>query len=194
MRPSMCLTVLFALASPLLVGAQTGDSKRPEPKPVTVEKYDFPKVTKIGEQFSLTVTLKNRHSRTALVNARLIMSGQCEVVASANEQLVLMEADTERKVTWQVKRVGDGKASFITEVYLLTDKRNAGTPTPNPEKAALEKTWQGTFTEPGHVYEAKLTLRVGAAEGRILWTLKKAERPDYKDKIGFVGTEFVWGC
>ena len=33
----------------------------------------------------------------------------------------------------------------------------------------------------------------GAAEGKILWTLKKSNRPDYQDKLGKAGTEFVRG-
>ena len=188
--------VLFLLASAPFAGAQTSDSKRTPKKPVTVEKYERPDATKVGEEFTFSAMLKNNQGKLALVSARLHLTGNVELLTPDSEQTAFLEADAARRVSWRLKRTGDGKITFYVGTTLLADKRVGGAPVPEATRAMLEKAWQGTFTQPGAIFEAKMTLRLaadGVAEGRILWTVTKSDRADYKDKIGRSGTEFVWG-
>ncbi len=64
------------------------------------------------------------------------------------------------------------------------------------DRAALAGPWKGLWLSDTHEYEASLKMTVaasGQAEGAITWTLRKSNRPDYQNKLGLTGTEYVRG-
>jgi hypothetical protein len=188
------VAVFCLLASVSLTWAQ--GEKKSDPRPVLVEKYDLPKTTGVGDEFTLTARLKNNHGRVALVSVRLHLSGNVQVLPPHVEQHVFVEPGSPRVVSWKVKRVAPGAMKGFVGSYLVADKRGTGQAIPEADKAALEKEWAGHFTQPGAAFDAKLRLRVlpdGAVEGSFHWTQTKADREDRKRNVGRSGTEFVWG-
>lgn len=185
----------ITIVVPLML-AQTVAGQGATKKGITLERLDFPNESKLGEEFTVKASFKNREGRLAFINARLIIEGEAKLVVPVDEQLAFIEVDADGNLTWRVQRTGGGKISFRIETYLLTDLRGVASPVNDADKVLLEKNWRGLFTEPGNVYEARLKMRVnadGAVEGKILWTLKESKREDYQNKLCATGFEFVRG-
>jgi hypothetical protein len=64
------------------------------------------------------------------------------------------------------------------------------------DRLALAGPWIGSWSSDTHEYHAVMTLSAdgsGGIEGKIDWTLRRSNRPDYQSKIGKKGVEFVRG-
>ena len=171
------------------------EAKKPDPFPARVEKFDFPKTTEVGEEFSLAARLTTNHDRVALVSVRMQLSENIQVSAPM-EQHIFLEPNSSQSVSWKAKRVGAGEMKGFLGSYLVAEKRGSGQPIPEADKTALEREWAGEYTSTGTAFDAKLRLRVlpdGAVEGRIHWTYTRTDREESKRHIGRTGIEFVWG-
>jgi hypothetical protein len=64
------------------------------------------------------------------------------------------------------------------------------------DREALAGPWVGRWDSDTHEYGATMSLTIGAdgsVEGKIDWTLRSSNRPDYKSKVGLKGIEYVRG-
>ena len=64
------------------------------------------------------------------------------------------------------------------------------------DREALAGAWVGRWDSETHEYGATMSLTIGAdgsVEGKIDWTLRSSNRPDYKSKVGLKGVEYVRG-
>jgi hypothetical protein len=193
--PQMAKT-LEACATSIKLLTPSVTRQTPVIKPVTVEAWDIPRQTKVDEEFTVKVTIKTTLPRLTLLSVRLYCSDNCQLLAPGSEQTLFIEPGTSTGVFWRLRQTGAGQSRFSLESYVVADKLGSGSPIPSADKAALEKEWNGTFSDPDSTYLAKAHLRVfeeGGVEGKIRWTLKHATREDYQGKFGNSGTEFVWG-
>lgn len=194
-RPALALLALFLLGIP--AGAQ--DPARQ----LEVTKVDFrPRTTKLGDEITVTASLRNLTPRLLLVNARVILPEQVAVVVPEVEQILFLEGGTSKGVSWRAKVVKEGVWSIRVSGEVVSEGRpvNGAAPeVPAAVQDALARLWTGTWQSPsGFIYDADVRLQLnpnGSVEGRLNWLLKKAppERKDYAGKTGARGTEFIWG-
>lgn len=186
--------VLACLASP--------SPAQDPPRPVQVTELTCsPREVQPGIEVTFSATLKNTTARLLLVNARLSVLGQVEILLPEAEQILFLEPGGSRAVRWRAKVVQPGFRYYVAPHVVSEGRPMHGAPPAIPEaaRAALAKSWAGAWTSPegfvyGAVFRAQL-LPSGAVEGRIDWTLVKAPeaRKDYEGKAGTKGVEYVWG-
>ncbi len=172
------------------------------PKPIEVSGLaSTPRDAQAGTEVTLSATLKNTTPRLLLANVRLAVLGQVEILVPEAEQILFLEAGVAREIRWKARVVQPG-FRFYLEPHVISEGRPMhGAPPAIPEaaRAALAKSWAGTWTSaPGFVYGAQFRAQLlpnGAVEGRLDWTLIQAPatRPEYEGKIGGKGVEYVWG-
>jgi type II secretion system protein G len=191
----------FSLLAILLFGipAQAQDPA----KQIEVARVDIrPRGAKVGEEITVTATLRNLTTRLLLVNTRVVVPEQLAVLVPEVEQIVFLEGGGSRGVSWRAKVVKEGTWTVRAGAEVVSEGRPVAGPAPEvvaPVKEALARAWTGTWQSPsGFVYDAELRLQLnpnGSVEGRLNWLLQKApaERTDYAGKTGARGTEFIWG-
>jgi hypothetical protein len=191
MRYTAVLCVL-AYALPAF-GQDNGEAQQP---PVQVERWEVPKTTEVGEEFTVTAHLKHIHARVALISVRFHTNDNVELLEPQIEKFTFTESDLPQSMSWKVKRSALGPMNGFIESSVVIEKHGPGHPIPEAEKAALEREWAGKFTQPGAAFDAQLRLRVlddGAVEGKIHWTYTKTDDEKAKRNVGLSGTECVWG-
>jgi type II secretion system protein G len=172
-------------------------------KQLEVSRVDSrPRGAKVGEEITVTATLRNLTPRLLLVNVRVVLPEQVAVVVPEVEQIVFLEAGASRGVAWRAKIVKEGTWTLRVGGEVVSEGRPVSGPAPEIPAAvqtAFGRSWSGTWQSPaGFVYDAELRLHLnpnGSVEGRLDWLLQKApaERKDYVGKTGARGTEFIWG-
>jgi hypothetical protein len=200
------MRILLSLAALLLVAALMQPALAQPPgqngKPaIQVLLLEFPANIQLGEEFTLTAPVRNPSNDLQVVNVRLIVPPQLQLLAPSAEQIIILEAQTAQSVRWRLKRVGM-QAFNVTvhaEPVVFAKPANAtlGLKLAAADQDALGQRWQGIFTDKrGNEYQAVLTLQFNADKtlhGRIDWKLTKSQRADYQSKLGLTGVEYVWG-
>lgn len=172
-------------------------------KQLEITRVDHrPRGAKVGEEITVFATLKNLTPRLLLVNSRLVLPEQVEVVVPEVEQIVFIEGGGIKRISWRAKVVKEGTWSPRVSGEVVSEGRPVQGAAPDVSaaiQAALAQRWTGTWQSPGgFVYDADLRLQLnpnGSVEGRLDWLLQKApaERKEYIGKAGARGTEFIWG-
>jgi hypothetical protein len=200
--PGLVLAGLITELVPRAIVSPAPQAKDEKP-PIEVLGFDFaPRNTQVGDEITVTATIRNMTSRVLLANIRLLLPEQVTVVVPDIEQIVFLEGLAQRDVKWRAKVVAAGQWSLHMDKDEISQGRPLSAPSPDlpgEAKTALGKAWIGTWSSPaGYVYDAEMQVQLdssGAVEGRIAWTLKKAPeaRKDYAGKVGQRGVEYVWG-
>jgi hypothetical protein len=196
----ICRTVLIGLLWCVGGPGLTAAAQQPAaPAPVELVSLDFPRDAAVGAEFTVTATVRSRLPRLTLVNLRLAYTN-VQLLAPAAEQLFFLEGNATHSIRWRVKRTGAEAGQIVTGMTLLTPGRpgaeTAPFAVPAPDLTALRQVWVGEWTSPDSRFDAEMRLTLtadGRVDGQLAWTLRKSPRPEDQAKLGFTGTEHVWG-
>jgi hypothetical protein len=188
-------TCLRSLWLALGIACATSLWAQGEPPAPTVERWDPLSPSSVGQQFDVTAYLRNLVAEPLTVVVRLSHTPNTAVIG-ADEQTVILEPSGLRPVSWRAQRTGDGQYRLGVEKYVLLDNLPKPSGIGEAERAALGKSWKGTFTDAATVFEAQMQLQPaasGAVAGQIVWTLTRHANPERARNVGKRGIEYVRG-